>query len=89
MINSLSEILNFYDNNQEYVNKTFEMDEKFLLKFYLENRTTAVGKIYSSLNSKKNHLESMCCELCQEKRLRGLRRLRGFRRWRFFPNSKE
>lgn len=67
LINSLSEILNFYDNNQEYVNKTFEMDEKFLLKFYLENRTTAVGKIYSSLNSKKNHLESMCCELCQEK----------------------
>lgn len=67
LINSISDLINFYSKNPEYINKTFEMNENFLLMFYKQYQTTAVGKIYSSLVSKKNHLESNCCEVCQEK----------------------
>jgi len=67
LINKINDLLKFYEENLHYVNLTFEMDEKFLLPFYKKYKTTSIGKIYSSLNSKKNHLDGNCCELCNEK----------------------
>lgn len=67
LINSISDLIKFYSENLFYVTKTFEMNENFLLPLYKENKTTSVGKIYSSLTSKRNHLKNNCCELCKEK----------------------
>ena len=63
-IESPRKLLEYYKDNPEDVNKVFEMDDKFLATFYKLNKTSAIGKIYSSQTSKVFHIDSDLCEQC-------------------------
>lgn len=63
-INSIKELLDYYKANPEDINKTFEMDDKFLVTFYKLHKTSAIGNIYSSKMSKIFHIDSDLCEQC-------------------------
>lgn len=66
-INNLKELLEYYDNNQEDINKLFEMDENFIIPYYKSYKTTAIGKLYSDLLPKKYHIESDFCKECDKR----------------------
>lgn len=63
-IKSIAQLIQYYKEFPEEINKTFEMDKEFLIPFYKKYKTSSFGKIYSSENSKKYHIDSDICQEC-------------------------
>lgn len=66
-ITSMKDLLNYYITNKNDSFKIFEMNDKFLENYYKEYKTTAIGKIYSSIESKKFHIDSDLCNYCPDR----------------------
>lgn len=66
-INSFEELINYYKKNENDIKKTFEMDEQFIVPYYKNHKTSAIGKLYSDLVPKKYHVDSNLCRECDKK----------------------
>lgn len=64
---TIEELLLYYNKNLKELNKIFEMDYQFLKKYYIQYKTSAIGKIYCSKKSKKFHINTNLCQECDKK----------------------
>lgn len=66
-IKNISQLIQYYNNFPEDSKKTFEMDDKFLINYYKQHKTSSIGKLYSSNNSKVYHIDSNLCRECDSR----------------------
>jgi hypothetical protein len=66
-INNLKDLINYYETHKEEIKKTFEMNENFIIPYYITNKTSAIGKIYSDLKPKKYHINTELCKKCDKR----------------------
>lgn len=66
-IQDINELILYYQNNSQEIKKTFEMNEELVLNYYKSFKTSAIGKLYSSENSRRYHIDSNFCIDCNKK----------------------